>query len=313
MKSKQNKKNQNKMEKREIKLGDLRVVRSDLGLDFYTKDYIKRENEDRTEYGDNPDHIWLNEKGVQALKDWLNEEPKYKQIDYKDRSYIDKRRILRQLSIKDEISNFLDILTDEIYGNINSSITYKSKIRKIIDIESTIFYHYIKRFLVDGYLTFELIYKDSKLIGTNLLDPSTLLYQEKDGETFWIQHNNIESMKRVLFTNQVIYLSYSDKSEYYFTSYIEQLKESYEKFKMAESQFIFKGTVGGIRNDMNIKTVKWLEKNMNRVSMIPESLIKYGEKPVNINIKYNSFVNRIAKIFKEELLEKINKTIDLNK
>lgn len=316
------------MERREITLGDLKVVRSDYGLEFYTKDYENREDP-------LDGHFWLNESSVVTLKYWLNEEDKStpphwskkenKQIDYKDRCYLDKRKILRQLSLKDEIRNFLDIITDEVhtcimYGGENflnsKNSPYKSIKERIgIEIEDLTLWHYIRMLLIDGFIAFEIIYdeKQTRVIDLKLIDPTTIIVEidQHSRKKYWVQYPDIPSMKRILTDDQIIYISYSNNNiSDFHTSYVEELKESYERLKMVESAAFF--PKAGVPN-VDIMSVKWLSECLNTVSRIPKSQVTIESWIDNKNdniTRYNNFIKRIVNIFKTHLFDKIS---NLNK
>lgn len=236
-------------------------------------------------------------------------------IDYKDKVYIEKRKILRQLSIKDEIRNFLDIITDDVaeYGFLNGlSGDQQRLINSVIDTRSNTFWSYIRNFLIDGYLAFEIIYEKSKPISIKSLDPNTLVTiitkdePDSNGELPWCyaQYQDNEKMRRILNRDQVIYLSYSDANTFN-TSYVEEIKESYERLKLVESSLFFTSP-GQIMAP--IESVQWLNKNLNKVSRIPESMLEFGRR--SDSITYQRYINRIGGIFKNEI---INRLLNLHK
>jgi hypothetical protein len=319
------------MKTKQIRLGDLLAVRSDLGLNFYKisqlkwndikKEYIlpkigidagNIENLSSEDFSKIEPLLWLNEIGTLSLHKWLDDLSKnnlkkeHKNIEYRDRSYLDKRRILRQLSLKDEIAAFLDILTDDIYAEI-STMGNINFINNIIDINSVEFWDIIKDLLIDGYLAFEIIFNDNKKpIRLDRLDPISLIIKIEDGKKIWIQNPENENTKRILFDNQVIYLIYSKSNSY--NSYVEEIKESYERFKLIESAIIFKNTTGIVNDFMNIENAfPWINKALHKAARISESIFDTG---INTDRRYNKFVSRIVDTFKKELIEKL---IELNK
>jgi hypothetical protein len=234
-------------------------------------------------------------------------------IDYRDRTYLEKRKTLRQLSIKDEIKNFIDIVTDDIWDSIKGFYSHPKydPIRKIVDVEDISFYHTIKVLLIDGYLAYEVIYDDKQknIIDISSLDPITMIVKPAENENTWIQHPDNDNLRRFLKDSQILYFSYTDGGEYYHTSYVEELKESYEKFKMAESAHLY-DTVTSQKKNIELDSVKWLEKNMNRMSRIPEDKLDIGMFQHYVdNIKYDKFIKRISDIFR---INMFNRLLELN-
>jgi hypothetical protein len=97
-----------------------------------------------------------------------------KQIPHQDKSYVDKRRILREYSIKDEIRYYLDLICDECINNnfrfasfnLNDESNLRPLFQDIIkklgfDNQLTI-YSTFKDLMIDGFLAFEIIWDDKK-------------------------------------------------------------------------------------------------------------------------------------------------------
>jgi ABC-type cobalamin/Fe3+-siderophores transport system ATPase subunit len=254
----------------------------------------------------------------------LNKEIKH-QVNYKDKSYLDKRKILRQLSVKDEIENFINIVADDIWDKIKALLEDPKYLilKNVIGIEDVNFYYTIKTFLIDGYLAYEIIRKGNKIIDLNPLDPQTLTPQMNNDKLSWVQYQDNDRLRRLLYEDQVLYLSYSLKNEYSHISYVEQLKESYEKFKMAESSLLYDTFNGSQKKNIDLNSVKWLENNMNRNSKIPEDKLGTGiffDRPANDRVvieyarntdsRYDKFLTKIINIFKNDMFDKL---IELNK
>lgn len=247
----------------------------------------------------------LDKEIYEALKNWIPR--KESKIDYKDRCYIDKRRILRQLSVKDEIENYVDIVADDVYDSLRQNFIFtvnekdREFIKNIIDIEDIYFWQQIRTLLIDGFLCYEIIFAKEKPFALNPIDPTTLIVSPtEDGKVEWIQYPDNDKLKRVLFNDQIIYMSYSYGNDYFHTSYVEQLKESYERLKVAESSLFYNAS----GPKLTIKDVKWLSKCLDRASRIPEMKLNYGESD---DPRYNHFIRRIVNIFKKDMLEKILK------
>jgi hypothetical protein len=182
-----------------------------------------------------------------------------KSIAFLDRAYEDKRKILKQYSIKDEIKGFVTDIADEciIYDDNNFFCrvkdlpdeydnTVKQKFqenflkiyRNFGFIDGLTAWNYLKLFLVDGYISFEVVYdnKQKNIIELQPIDPMTLIVaaDPESGSIIWIQHPDDPQNRRVLLDSQIIYLSYSNNNEFAETSYVENLIRPYNQLKMIE-------------------------------------------------------------------------------
>jgi hypothetical protein len=181
-----------------------------------------------------------------------------KSIPYLDKSYADKRRILREYSIKDEIRDFISSLTDEciVYNDEGDfcspkqlSTEYSQEIQdKYQEYFEKVYNKYgfadnitawnmMKDFLIDGYVAVEIIYDDKKknIIGFNRLRPETLVpaYEPTIGH-LWIQFPEDPQLRRIFLDSQIIYISYSTQNDYSETSYVEGLIKPYNQLKILE-------------------------------------------------------------------------------
>ena len=221
----------------------------------------------------------------------------YKEISYQDKTYLDKRRILRQLSTKDEIKCYLDIMSDKILEKILSS----EECELFSELE---LYYYIKALLIDGYLAFEKIFENDEIIDLKMIDPVTL--SPVDGEK-WAQYINDPMKKRILFENQIIYMIYSEDE---ITSYIEEMKESYEQTRRLEnelmsSRFNLPGDISkNIDRKVTFKELKRADKKLKFMSKVPKSILENEEMNSN-DIRYNKFINKIYDIFVTQLFNKL--------
>jgi len=182
-----------------------------------------------------------------------------KSIAYLDRRYLDKRKILHQYAIKEEIKDYLIRVADEtiIFDDNN----YFCKIQDLPEIYDQVIrtkfhenfrkiynnfgfndgitaWNYMKSFLVDGFLAFEVVYDDKQkeVIDLNLLDPLTLVVATEPGTAtvIWIQNPDIPQLRRVLLDASIIYISYSNNLDYDETSYVEGLIKPYNQLKLLE-------------------------------------------------------------------------------
>jgi hypothetical protein len=180
-----------------------------------------------------------------------------KSIPYLDRSYADKRRILREYSIKDEIRDFVTTVCDEcvIYSDKdfckpkNISNDYSQDIRdkyqeffeKIYNrygfSDSITAWNFMKDFLIDGYVAMEIVWDDKKknIIHFNRLRPETLVpaFEPSIGN-LWIQYPEDPQLRRIFLDSQIVFISYSTQNDYSETSYVEGLIKPYNQLKIIE-------------------------------------------------------------------------------
>ena len=181
-----------------------------------------------------------------------------KSIPYLDKAYADKRRILREYSIKDEIRDFVTTLCDEVivYNEENDfcspkplSNEYSQEIQdkyqelfektynKFGFSDNITAWNMMKDFLIDGYVAIEMIYddKNKEIIAFNRLRPDTLVpaYEPSIGH-LWIQFPEDPQLRRIFLDSQLIFISYSAQDDYTETSYVEGLIKPYNQLKIIE-------------------------------------------------------------------------------
>ena len=190
-----------------------------------------------------------------------------KNIPFFDQNYPAKIKQLRRYALQDEIEMILDTLTDEIVvyntdryfaqvdfeADPNMKDEYAEIIRenlaenykKIYNLfgfknENTA-WHFVKKFLVDGYLAYEIIWDNSKtnIIGFKEIDPTSLtpkIYE--DGTRGWVQYPLDQVKKRELSDAQVVFLSYSAINNENRVSYTERLIRSFNLLRIMEQSRI---------------------------------------------------------------------------
>lgn len=180
-----------------------------------------------------------------------------KSIPYLDRAYSDKRRILREYSIKDEIRDFISTVCDEaiIYSDKDfcspkalstdypQDVTdkYQEYFEKIYNrfgfSDSITAWQMMKDFLIDGYIAVEIVWDDKKknIIHFNRMRPETLVpaYEPTIGN-LWIQYPEDPKLRRIFLDSQLIFISYSSQNDYSETSYVEGLIKPYNQVKILE-------------------------------------------------------------------------------
>lgn len=105
----------------------------------------------------------------------------------------------------------------------------------------------MKRFLVDGFLAFEIIYQTDKktgkatdIIGFQELDPITLepeIRKDQEGNEYkvWIQFKGDAEKQRILPDSNVIYISWARNNFVSRLSYTEQLVRSFNTLRALEN------------------------------------------------------------------------------
>jgi len=181
-----------------------------------------------------------------------------KSIPYLDKAYADKRRILREYSIKDEIRDMVSMVADEciVYNDdrdfcsprpISNEYSqeiqdkYQEYFEKIYSkygfSDSITAWNMMKDFLIDGFVAVEIIYDDKKknIIGFNRIRPETIgpAYEPNVGH-LWIQFPEDPQLRRIFLDSQIVFVSYSTQNDYSETSYVEGLIKPYNQLKILE-------------------------------------------------------------------------------
>lgn len=207
-------------------------------------------NEDPYSQVGNPMYDFFSRRAVASV---LNR----KSIPYLDRSYSDKRRILREYSIKDEIRDFISIICDEsiIYSdkdfckikNISNEYSKEisDKYQEYFEIlynrygfsDSISAWNMMKDFLIDGFIAVEIVWDDKKknIIHFNRLRPETLVpaFEPSIGH-LWIQFPEDPQLRRIFLDSQIVFISYTTQNDYSETSYVEGLIKPYNQLKILE-------------------------------------------------------------------------------
>lgn len=186
---------------------------------------------------------------------------------FKEKTFEQKREILRKMAMQPEIEDILDIMSNEciVYDDeltyiaqpyYDISVTQQlneqamEELRNAVD---TAFYKIymllgwktnawdiFKRWLIDGVLAYEIVYDNLEnphtIIGIVDLDPATLTKTiDKDtGITYWIQYKDIMGRERKLLDAQVIYIKYEDSGVIDRQSYLERLIRPFNIYRIIE-------------------------------------------------------------------------------
>jgi hypothetical protein len=224
-----------------------------------------------------------------------------KSIPYLDRAYSDKRRILREYSIKDEIRDFVARVADEsiIYNDErdfcsvkpltsdypqdqrDKMIEYFEKIYKAFGFSDGITaWNLMKDFLIDGYIALEIVWDDKKknIIHFNRLRPETLVpgFEPTIGR-LWIQYPEDPQLRRIFLDSQIVFISYSTQNDYSETSYVEGLIKPYNQLKIIEQTRIMFNVVNAMIYQKFTIPVKGLSKQRAE-EQIGELIANYSEE-----------------------------------
>jgi hypothetical protein len=198
-------------------------------------------------------------------------------IAFYDQSYQMRRDFLRKFALQGEIDYVLETIADETIINDDmhyfaypatkrlKSILNKDNGKDIVDginnayrriyhlfhfNEGNDAWHYVKKFLVDGFLAFEIIYATSAdgkratdIVGFQELDPVTLQpdikKDEKGNEVkVWIQNKGDSNNERILLDTNVIYISWARNNFISHLSYCERLIRSFNMLRTLENSRI---------------------------------------------------------------------------
>jgi len=197
-------------------------------------------------------------------------------IAFFDKEYPTRRDFLRRFAMNGEIEHVLEVIADETiilddanffaYPNTRKlkSVIKAEKAKEIIDDLNESFkkvyfafgfnnghdaWHYAKKFLIDGFLAFEIIYdgegeEDAKnILGFKELDPVTLEPEirkdENDNEyRIWIQYRGDSERQRELIDANLIYISWARGNFISRLSYVERLVRSFNMLRTLENSRI---------------------------------------------------------------------------
>ena len=199
-------------------------------------------------------------------------------IAFYDQTYQMRRDFLRKFALQGEIEFVLETIANEVivnddmhyfaYPNTRQlrSILKPENGKKIVDElnkayrrvyhmfnfnKSNDAWHYVKKFLVDGFLAFEIIYSDKKndkgvaddIIGFKELDPTKLQPEirfdnNKREYKVWVINKGDAENERVLLDTNVIYISWAKTNFVSHFSYCERLIHSFNMLRTLENSRI---------------------------------------------------------------------------
>jgi len=243
-------------------------------------------------------------------------------IAFFDKEYITRRDFLRRFAMNGEIEYVIEVISDETiilddshffaYPNTQrlKSILKAEKAKEVVDDLNESFkrvyfafgfntghdaWHYIKKFLIDGFLAFEIIYdgegteKAENILGFKELDPVTLepeLEIDEDGNEFrtWIQYKGDSENERRLVDANVIYISWARGNFISRLSYVERLVRAFNMLRTLENSRIIWNVINS-QNRMKIVVPIGTQSEVKARTRLSELRGMYKE---DITIDYDS-------------------------
>lgn len=261
------------------------------------------------------------------LNSWKVKPEEEKQFSQK--TLQQKRDILRKMAMQPELEDILDIMSNEsiVYDDdlayicqpfldtsLVQDLTEKSaeEIRSCVDTSFYKIYMLLnwktdawdvyKRYLVDGVLSYEIIYDNLEhpkaVIGIIDIDPVTLTKTIENGITYWIQYKGVIGQERKLLDSQIIYIKYEDSGVSTRQSYLERLIRPFNLYRIVEQaqviwtvtqasfKTLFTIPVGGMNKTKGMQT---LAQAMNRYKEDISFNTETGELQINgkTNMPFN--------------------------
>lgn len=186
-----------------------------------------------------------------------------KSIPNLNRSHKDKRRILIEYSVKEEIRTYLERICDEtiVYNDEQKFCSvkplpneYSQDIKdKYLEFFEKIYNAYgfndgksawdqLRKLLSEGYITTEIIWDDKKqyIIGFNEMEAWTIVPQAEPSinALLWVQYPDDPQIRSLFLDSQIIHISYTNQTEFLETSYVEGLIKPYNQLKILEQSKI---------------------------------------------------------------------------
>jgi hypothetical protein len=203
---------------------------------------------------DEYEYLSLLNSGLNGMLPFFNTQYKQKLQEY------------RRIASEPDIENILETLSDEciVYDDKSNSfctmapldLNLKNKGRIVESLERNFKLIYnmfgfndqltawslFKKFLVDGFISFEIIYDERQLniIGFKIINPATLELSvtEDTIEQVWVQNKGDGINERILYPSQIVFLSYTAFNDYDNTdtkfSYVERLIKPFNMLHIQE-------------------------------------------------------------------------------
>ncbi|MFA5153726.1 MAG: portal protein [Clostridia bacterium] len=197
-------------------------------------------------------------------------------IAFFDKEYPTRRDFLRRFAMNGEIEHVIETIADEtIIFDDNNYFAYPNtknlkavlkpeKAKDIVNDLNECFkkvyfafnfnnshdgWHYLKKFLIDGFLAFEIIYDGEgeeaakNVLGFKELDPVSLEPEMRKDEAdneyrVWIQYKGDSERQRELLDGNLIYISWARGNFISRLSYVERLVRSFNMLRTLENSRI---------------------------------------------------------------------------
>ena len=184
---------------------------------------------------------------------------------FQEKSFDQKREILRKLAVQPELEDILDMMSNEsiVYDDEEAYICtpfldngliqdLNEKNAEEIDkcINANFYKIYLllnwknrawdiyKRWLIEGVLAYEIVYDNieypKSIINIVDLDPNTLTKSVENGIIYWVQFKGIVGRERKLLDSQIIYIKYEDSGVTNRQSYLERLIRPFNIYRIIE-------------------------------------------------------------------------------
>ena len=248
---------------------------------------------------------------------------------FSEKSLEQKREILRKMAMQPELEDILDVMSNEaiVYDDnetyianpfIDAGLIQDLNEKSLDEIQkaTNVAYYKIymilnwktrawdifKRWLIDGVLSYEIVYDDlahpKSIINIVDIDPATLTKKVENGVTYWIQFKDVIGRERKLLDAQVIYIKYEDSGVSTRQSYLERLIRPFNLYRIVEqAQVIWTVTQSSFKTMFTIpvggmnraKGAQTLAQAMNRYKEDISFNVETGELQVNgrVNMPFN--------------------------
>jgi hypothetical protein len=209
---------------------------------------------------------------------------------YVDYSANEKRGFLRDFAKNPEISDCIDTIADEI----ESILVEKSK------ISSTERWQAIRKYLIDGFLTYEKVYHPEKTpssfyppISYKELDALSLVPRLNENEHVWVQCR--PDMEKKLRKDDIVLFSYSTINSN--MSYVESLIRPFSLLTMMEDSLLIAKTMN-LESSNFVSTqdsVDYFRERFEVATRIPASYRKFSSDiQVKADKRWKLFIQKHA-------------------
>jgi len=189
------------------------------------------------------------DKSIKGRRDYVRKFAMNGEIDFITETIADEAIVYdsRNFFCKPAVQNLKKILKDEVESEIVNYVwdSFNRIYYAHHFVEGYDAWSYFKQFLIDGFLSFEIIWDatSENVIGFKEIDPLSIrpgIVKDKDGrlQKVWVQYEEIPAMKRELYDSQIIYISYAKSNFTMRTSYTERLIRSFNLLRILENSRI---------------------------------------------------------------------------